>query len=155
GREVVLAPDDGTARFHDARTGRATRETLKLPLATSTQILLSPDDTRLGTSGVEGVAVVDLRRRSARVIDTESNRWTAFDPGGTRIGGSCNEGRARIWNIETGEALALVGHQRGTDTNWLAWTADGARVATASDDWTVRVWDAKDGHPLWRAPLLR
>ena len=65
----------------------------------------------------------------------------AFSPDGARVVTASEDGKARIWDAETGAVLrTLEGH-----TNYVlscAFLHDGLRVVTASLDKTARIWDA-------------
>jgi WD40 repeat protein len=67
-----------------------------------------------------------------------------YSPDGRRVVSSSWDGTLRVWDPESGAALAsLAGH---TDAvTGCAHSPDGHRIVSASDDRTVKVWDAEPG----------
>jgi WD40 repeat protein len=51
-----------------------------------------------------------------------------------------DDGTARVWQAESGEAIAVLAVPESFVTS-AAFSPDGQRVVTASDDGTARVWD--------------
>jgi hypothetical protein len=67
-----------------------------------------------------------------------------FDPNGPRVVLSGSDGIAKVWDVGSGERLAvLAGAPGGLED--LAFSPDGSRVATASVDRLVRLFDAATG----------
>ena len=67
----------------------------------------------------------------------------AFASGGGQIAAGDIAGVTRVWNLRTGQAVEVRGHE-GTITG-LAFSPDGASFATASEDETGGIWDARTG----------
>ena len=82
----------------------------------------------------------DLSER--RVLDAHDDkvRSLAFVPDGSLLSGS-DDGRARVWDIETGQCLATLEHGRAV--LGVSVRPDGSRIATGTEGTTVRVWDAR------------
>jgi WD40 repeat protein len=67
-----------------------------------------------------------------------------FDPTGPRVVLSGSDGLAEIWDVESGERLAVLAGPPGGVKD-LVFSPDGSRVATASTDGLVRLFDADTG----------
>jgi WD40 repeat protein/serine/threonine protein kinase len=70
-----------------------------------------------------------------------------FSPDGKHVLTARDDGKAHLWDSETGEEAAPPLTHAGPVVS-AVFSADGRRVATASRDGTARVWDAATGHPL-------
>ena len=70
-----------------------------------------------------------------------------FSADGARVLTTYMDGRARLWETNTGDEIALVeGHR---EMIWdAAFSPDGRFFATASQDGTARIWDAKTAEPF-------
>ncbi|MDQ3764358.1 MAG: hypothetical protein M3460_23135, partial [Actinomycetota bacterium] len=93
------------------------------------------------------VASTASRVRMVLARHTSAVRDVASSPDGRRLASASNDRTIRVWEIASGDELAVLhGH---TDTvNAVAWSPDGRQLATGSHDHTVRVWDARDGTEL-------
>jgi WD40 repeat protein len=98
--------------------------------------------------GGERVRVWDWARRDALLtIDAEGPRTQVdFDPNGPRVVLSGSDGLAEIWDVGSGERVAVLAGPSGGVKD-LAFSPDGSRIATASDDGLVRLFDAETGAP--------
>jgi WD40 repeat protein len=79
--------------------------------------------------------------------DEEDNagvRSMALSSNGKTVASGHDDGKVRLWDIETKKVIAKwAGH---TNTVWsLCWSADGDQVLSGSWDGTARVWDVKSG----------
>ncbi|KAG2038629.1 WD40-repeat-containing domain protein [Suillus americanus] len=79
--------------------------------------------------------------------DKTGVRSMELSPNGKTVASGCDDGKVRLWNVETREVVAKwTGH---TDlVGALCWSADGSRVASGSWDGTARVWDVKNGETI-------
>jgi len=68
----------------------------------------------------------------------------AYSPDGTRLFTGGVDGTVRVWDMTTGESLAVLkGHERGVSA--LTFSADGMFLVTGSWDDTARVWGISNG----------
>jgi hypothetical protein len=92
-------------------------------------------------------AVSDLRERRVFRGHVDLVATAAFSPNGALVVTASDDKTARVWDVATGQAIAVLG---GHDDPVLsaAFSPDGARVVTASYGKTARVWDAATGKAI-------
>ncbi|MBZ9639248.1 AAA family ATPase [Streptomyces sp. PSKA30] len=147
GRMLATASRDGTARVHDARSGRTL---LVLPCdgVMVESVAWSPDSARVATAG---------RDRVVRIWDAASgepvrlltgagdlNRQVAWSPDGRHVAASSKDRIVRVWEADTGRLVHEL-HAHDEDVWGVAWSPDGNRLASASHDQTAIVWDLATG----------
>jgi WD40 repeat protein len=69
-----------------------------------------------------------------------------FDPNGSRVVLSGADGLAEVWDVESGERLAVLAEPPGGVKD-LAFSPDGSRIAIAGVDGLLRLFDAETGAP--------
>ena len=75
----------------------------------------------------------------------------AFSAGGRRLATGSRDQTARVWNVETGETLAVYkGHQAGVPC--VAFSPDGKRVVSGDVKGNLRIWEAETGKELVSLP---
>ena len=70
-----------------------------------------------------------------------------FSPDGNRVVTASDDHTARLWDANTGAALATLSGHTGSVIK-AVFSPDGSRVVTASLDHTARLWDANTGAAL-------
>jgi WD40 repeat protein/DNA-binding SARP family transcriptional activator len=151
GEHLATADWEGTAKIVD-RSGRVIR-VLGGPQAdfNFSDVAFSSDGHLVATAefnnrGGERVRIWDWARSDVLLtIDAEGpSARVDFDPNGPRVVLSGSDGLAEVWDVESGERLAvLAGPPGGVED--LAFSPDGSRIATASVDGVVRLFDADTG----------
>ena len=164
GRFIATGSRDATATLWDVETGTACFTITHQDSVSSTTF--SPDGTLLATSSSDATATLWH-------IDTAEIRWTfthekheesvtfdpeyvetfnrggigyiAFSPDGKYVAtvGQRMDYCTALWDVETGEQLWCVTHEKPTDT--VAFSPDGTSMATYYEDDTVSVLRVADG----------
>ena len=164
GRFIATGSRDATATLWDVETGTACFTITHQDSVSSTTF--SPDGTLLATSSSDATATLWH-------IDTAEIRWTfthekheesvtfdpeyvetfnrggigyiAFSPDGKYVAtvGQRMDYCTALWDVETGEQLWCVTHEKPTDT--VAFSPDGMSMATYYEDDTVSVLRVADG----------
>jgi outer membrane protein assembly factor BamB len=111
-----------------------------------TDIITGGTDRTLRRLDLESGVATKLAEFPGRIY------WLDRHPDGVHVGIPTSDGRAFLWNLNTGTQRPLIGHTH--EVNELAFSRDGTFAVTASDDRTVRVWDVETGQPRWRGPAL-
>jgi WD40 repeat protein len=71
----------------------------------------------------------------------------AYSPDGKRIVTASEDKTARLWDAETGKAIAVLAGHDGSVAG-AAFSPDGKCIVTASEDKTARLWDAETGKQI-------
>lgn len=168
GKYILTGDNEGNLRVYDALVGRNTA-TLVAHNKGVRDVKFSPNGQFAATVGGDNRARWWLFR-GQRLSSTEYlgppaespldllqdlNGHTlpinsvAFGPDGQSILTSSDDGTARLWHVDAGEALE--GHTKFV--THAVFSPDGKRVATASRDGTTRVWDASTRQTLFTLPV--
>ncbi len=158
--EVTFSPDgeylataawEGTTKIVD-RSGRVIR-VLRGPGDYFFSDVAFSSDGRLvataeGRGSVDRVRVWEWARGEVVLtIDAEGPyAQVDFDPNGPRVVLSGSDGLAEIWDVESGERVAVLAGPPGGVKD-VAFSPDGSRIAVASVDGLVRLFDADTGAP--------
>jgi WD40 repeat protein len=132
-------------RVLDAKTGKVIVE---IPNESVGSIALTPDGTRLGTTG---------QKTTAKIWDAETGRYLfsleapdalalAISRDGKAIATGHSDGYVRVWDAATGKQLAeLRGHKRMVLS--VAFSPDGRLLASGDRRGEVRIWEAGSDSP--------
>jgi WD40 repeat protein len=148
GEYVATAAWGGTAKIVD-RSGQVV-QVLSRPDVHFSDVAFSSDGRLVATAEWRGsedhVRVWDWRRGEVLFTIPAEGRFAQvdFDPNGPRVVVSGVDGLAEIWDVESGERVAVLAGPPGGVKD-LVFTPDGSRVASASTDGLVRLFDADTG----------
>ncbi|MCI0339693.1 MAG: WD40 repeat domain-containing protein [Planctomycetales bacterium] len=160
GRRLATVSRDRTARVWDLATGARVLTLKEGQLTDLRDVAFSPDGALLAVTGwdnthhqqhsvrllslSDGTLVRSLRGHGGGQGGINS---VAFSRDGRFLVTAANDQTARIWNVDPGEAVwVLGGHDRWV--TWAAFSPDGRLVATAGDDGGVRFHDPRTGKRL-------
>jgi WD40 repeat protein len=156
--EVAFSPDGeylatagwaGTAKIVD-RSGRVIQQLGTLDDFNFSDVAFSSDGHLVATAewfgSMDRVRVWDWKRAEVLLtIDAEGPyAQVDFDPNGPRVVLSGSAGLAEIWDVQSGERVALLAGPPGGVKD-LVFSPDGSRIAIASVDGLVRLFDADTG----------
>jgi WD40 repeat protein len=96
----------------------------------------------------------ELMGLAAHASGVDGATSVAFNPDGTRLATSGDDGKVKIWELEmsaksaSARELSTVVHH--TAEIWdVAFSPDGTRLAAASADGTIGMWDADSGREMF------
>jgi eukaryotic-like serine/threonine-protein kinase len=151
-----LPAQAGEVYLWDARNGQLVRK-MWAHRGIAWTVAFSPDSLRLVSGGGEQAArddhivIWDLASdMPKRMIPFPDGGVTsvAFSPDGRQVA-AAGGNVARIWDVETGEALvSFAGHQGGVRK--VVYQGDGGGLATGGQDLTIRLWNAATGEETAR-----
>jgi WD40 repeat protein/serine/threonine protein kinase len=154
GQFLASASRDGTAKIHDALTGRVML-TFRRHAAIVCAVAFSPDSQRVATgSWDERVFVWDAA--SGQVLQTLPTGAgfvydVAFSPDGKTLASAHASGVVILWDPDTGKSLRPPIRVNHTEVAGIAFSPDGKLLATAGGrDLTAKIWTLATGEE-WAA----
>ncbi len=70
----------------------------------------------------------------------------AFSPDGKRFLSVCRDGKATLWDYDTGRPLRIF--NAGRDIAAVAFSPDGTRIVTGNDNHELKLWDIEKGQRI-------
>lgn len=145
----------GQSRIYDINSGEVVM-TIQGHSNAIHSVMFSPDGTLVATSSTDGVWLWDAETgEQVRVLPSqEFINGIAFHPDGVMLAAAsctepliqnnirtCNLGEVRLWDVETGTALAVLAHP--DEVQSVAFSPDGSRLASGDTDGVVYLWDVE------------
>jgi len=147
GNPFSQAPGDYRLRIWEVESGREVL-TLAGHNADVGSLSFSPDGSRLASGGYD-VKIWDAHTGDEQRTLADASGPALFSPDGTRLLTCGSNGAMKIWDVETGEAIATMeGGTTRTSGRGLAWHPAGKRIVGSQADRALKVWDAKTGEPV-------
>lgn len=152
GRTLAAAAKNGMVTLWDLETGEQTISILGQPTGFNF-MALSPDGRRVAAgNGPDRTSVWDVSPSGGgewlTIAAHEGKVYDAiYNPSGTRIASSGEDGKVRIWDTDNGELL----HDLPAKSDWWhfpAFSPDGKKLAAVNRDGGITVWDAITGEEL-------
>jgi len=136
------AGEDATVRIWDLATGKTVRS-----IPNPGELLafdFSPDGKTFMFNNWQGttMTVGRLDIPALRVFQApDFIIYRQFSPDGKLIATTHSNGEIRLWNLSTGDAQVLKGHQG--PAQWADFSPDGSQLASCGADHSVRLWDTR------------
>jgi WD40 repeat protein len=145
---VATAAFDRTAKLWNVETGREAR-TLRGHKGELRDVAFARDGKRLATAVADGSVFVwpvdgEGEPLIIRHDDNQQVHALAFAPRGSGLATVGWDGRLRLWDPVTGEAIASL-VDKGERLNDLVFSPDGREIVTISTSGKVKIWPLESG----------
>jgi WD40 repeat protein len=129
----------------DSETGRS----LKAPVKLEDRI----ESTKLSLDGRIAIYMID--RDKVRILDTEAGRLlrayrgkvmsAQLDPSGKRAVVTSGGVTTHVWDIKSGDVIAVLRSEERSQVTRAAFDSDGQRVITVTHDGIITIWELESG----------
>jgi WD40 repeat protein len=142
GAKLISASTDKTVKLWDVKTGRA-GASVEPQNGTLTHVVFNADGSLFASVGGDCVTLWDAKTSKA-VSDLKcpiglASPRVAFSPDGSLLASGSGDAAVRLWDVKTGEELALLRSHLGSIER-ITFSPDGTMLASASSDKTVQLW---------------
>ena len=120
---------------------------LAVALVLEAETIEEADAARSAEAFREAWAAFTSREYQPRPAFAADDNWVwavAWSPDGERVASAGSDGRLKLWDLATNEAVFDVQDHTGS-VSGVAWSPDGERVVTAREDGRLQVWDLASG----------
>jgi eukaryotic-like serine/threonine-protein kinase len=150
GRVIAVAEAGGQLSLFDPVTGQRTR-TFDAGAKNAEAIAFHPSGDRLAVSIPKDNAILLLDAVTGRLVRSITlsgfHSELSFSRDGKRLLAACNEGVARLVDLESGTEIAVFrGHERHVGS--ARFNPAETRVVTTGSDHSLRVWDSRTGREI-------
>lgn len=152
-----LASREAQDKLDQALQNLRVVEHFELELEKHFSIALSPNGTRIFTSGPDGGTIrnIDDRWRHVSEIHRDGVSAATFSLDGQRLStASPNSKKIRIWDADSGKEVASFLRNDG-NIHLMTLSAEGKRLAAVGADNTVRIFDVDSKHELEPLPTRK
>lgn len=152
GKHLISGAADDSIRVWELATGRCIQIVEETKGHCNT-MALNHDKSLLAVAGSAGIIRllhVDTQNQLHPVRSIHAHATpifqVVFSPDGKYLASASEEGKVRLWEVETGkELLCLVGHTQPLRA--VTYHPNGMLLASSSDDETVRLWAVEGPQP--------